>query len=340
MMMHLALSLLAAAACGLAVALLTRPVRAWLIRMDVHDAPNARSSHSALKPRGGGLALLAVVLPAWLVAGWWVNGHAPLALVGLTAALAALSFVDDIRGLSAVPRLLGQLAAVVCGLIALDPEPLLARWLPIWLERGVLAVAWLWFVNLYNFMDGIDGITAVETRAIAFGLGLIALLTGHGVAGTAVPWLLAGASVGFLWWNWAPARIFLGDVGSVPLGFLLGWLLLQAAAAGQWAAALILPAYYLADATLTLLRRAVRLEKVWRAHREHAYQRAVHAGRGHAWVASWIAAVDAALLALAVWATSGAPILATGLAAVLVLGFWLGLQRGTPRADRRLEQDS
>ncbi len=328
MMMHLALILLAAAACGLAVALLTRPVRAWLIRMDVHDAPNARSSHSALKPRGGGLALLAVVLPAWLVAGWWVNGHAPLALVGLTAALGALSFVDDIRGLSAAPRLLGQLAAVVGGLIAIDPEPLLAGWLPLWLERGVLAVAWLWFVNLYNFMDGIDGITAVETCAIAFGLGLVALLTGHGVAGTAAPWLLAGASAGFLWWNWAPSRIFLGDIGSVALGFALGWLLVDLAARGHLAAALILPAYYLLDATATLLQRLLRGEKVWQAHKQHAYQRAVQRGLSHAAVARRIAFANLFLVACAGWSVAGAPAAGGAVAIAVAVGLWVSLRYG------------
>jgi UDP-N-acetylmuramyl pentapeptide phosphotransferase/UDP-N-acetylglucosamine-1-phosphate transferase len=164
---------------------------------------------------------------------------------------------------------------------------------------------------------------------IGLGLGLIGLLHGAGAVGSAavVPWLVAGAAAGFLVWNWAPSKIFLGDVGSVPLGFLLGALLLQAAAAGQWAPALILPAYHLLDATITLLRRAARGEKVWRAHREHAYQRAVQAGMSHGAVAGRIAALNGALIACALWAASGAEALATAAAAAATLGLWARLQR-------------
>src|SRR3546814_9909535 len=110
---------------------------------------------------------------------------------------------------------------------------------------------------------------------------------------------IAAAAAGFLWWNWHPAKVFLGDVGSVPLGFMLGWLLLGLAAAGHWAPALILPLYYLADATITLACRALRRERVWRAHREHFYQRAVQRGRSHATVSRAVFGVNACLAALA-----------------------------------------
>ena len=328
MPIELGLLVAASAAVGLAVAWLTGPLRQALIYRGIYDAPNARSSHQSVKPRGGGLAVLAVVLPAWLVAGWWVGGQAPVALVGLSAAVAALSFVDDVRGLGPGPRLLGQFAAVVAGLISLDPASLMAGWLPLWLERGLVAVAWLWFVNLYNFMDGIDGITSVETVTVALGLGLVALVTGAGTAGAVLPWLLAGACAGFLWWNWAPSRIFLGDVGSVSLGFALGWLLLELAARGHLAAALILPGYYLLDTTATLLRRLLRGEKVWRAHKQHAYQRAVQAGLSHAAVAGRIAVANAILIGCALWAVAGAPIAAGALAALVAVGLWASLRRG------------
>jgi UDP-N-acetylmuramyl pentapeptide phosphotransferase/UDP-N-acetylglucosamine-1-phosphate transferase len=130
---------------------------------------------------------------------------------------------------------------------------------------------------------------------------------------------VAGAAFGFLPWNWQPARIFLGDVGSVPLGYALGWLLLSLAAAGAWAAALILPLYYLADATLTLMRRLARGERVWQAHREHFYQRATQAGRSHAAVVSLVALADAVLIALALgsarwpWAMLAAAVAAVAL---------------------------
>src|SRR5690606_27746163 len=132
------------------------------------------------------------------------------------------------------------------------------------------------------------------TAAIGLGVALFAGAAGGEPALVALGLAVAGAAFGFLPWNWQPARIFLGDVGSVPLGYALGWLLLSLAAAGAWAAALILPLYYLADATLTLMRRLARGERVWQAHREHFYQRATQAGRSHAAVVSLVAAAAAA----------------------------------------------
>ena len=149
-----------------------------------------------------------------------------------------------------------------------------------------IGLGWVWFINLFNFMDGIDGISGVECLGIGLGVAVIAALdgvpSGHGSLGIC----LAAAAAGFLIWNWHPAKVFMGDVGSVPLGFLIGWLLLDMAAAGAWAPAVILPAYYLADATITLLRRLLRGAAPWQAHRDHFYQQATQAGRSHARVAS------------------------------------------------------
>ena len=179
-----------------------------------------------------------------------------------------------------------------------DLGPVFQGLLPLWLDRLLAALAWLWFVNLFNFMDGIDGIAGVESASLGVGLALVFLLSGLILpAGLAL--LATAAALGFLLVNWHPARIFLGDVGSVPLGFLLGWLLLLAAAEGAWAAALILPGVYWADATVTLLRRACRGERVWRAHREHFYQRAVQRGLRHDQVARRIALANAGLVLLA-----------------------------------------
>jgi UDP-N-acetylmuramyl pentapeptide phosphotransferase/UDP-N-acetylglucosamine-1-phosphate transferase len=134
---------------------------------------------------------------------------------------------------------------------------------------------------------------------------------------------LAGAAGGFLVWNWAPSKIFLGDVGSVPLGYVLGALLLATAADGFWAVALILPAFYLADATITLIRRLLRGEKVWHAHREHAYQHAVHAGLSHGRVASWVAGLNVVLIACALVAARGVVLPALLFAAAAVMAVWL-----------------
>jgi UDP-N-acetylmuramyl pentapeptide phosphotransferase/UDP-N-acetylglucosamine-1-phosphate transferase len=226
-----------------------------------------------------------------------------LAVVAGAAALAAISWLDDLRGLSPTLRLGAQGAAVALGITAAMPEGAVFQfWLPPGLDMAAAVLLWVWFVNLYNFMDGIDGIAGSEAAAIGIGLALFASIgVGHDPALAILPAAIAAAAIGFLVWNWAPARIFLGDVGSVPLGYLLGFLLLAAAARGHWKIALILPLYFLADATITLLRRLARGERIWLPHREHFYQQAVRRGLGHAAIVRRVIATNVVLIA-AGWA--------------------------------------
>jgi UDP-N-acetylmuramyl pentapeptide phosphotransferase/UDP-N-acetylglucosamine-1-phosphate transferase len=279
----------------------TRFLVTLLRRRQLLDRPNERSSHVIPTPRGGGIAIAGTVALAWLglcVAGVLNPVSAAIAL-DMTA-LAAVSWIDDLRGLSPGVRLLAQFAAVACGILVLPQGDLLQGWLSHGLDRIAIALIWVWFLNLFNFMDGIDGLAASE--AVAIGVGLI-LVASFGVArdiGIAAPAaVVAAAALGFLVWNWAPARIFMGDVGSVPLGFVLGYLLCRMAMDGRWKAALILPLYFLTDATLTLLRRLVRGERVWQAHHEHFYQRAVRNGFGHDAVAMRVIVADGVLIACA-----------------------------------------
>ena len=294
----------------------TRAVLGWLRRRRILDHPNERSSHRLPTPRGGGLAVTPVILLAWAglaAAGHGMPGQTP-AMLG-AAGLLALSWRDDRGHLPAGLRLCLHLAAGGLGLAGLGHDQLVFQGLLSWpADRLAALLAWVWFTNLYNFMDGIDGITGVETAAIGLGLALL-----PGFAGAPQAVAVAAAGLGFLAWNWHPARIFLGDAGSVPLGYLLGWLLLSAAADGHWAAALILPAYYLADATLTLAARAWRRERVWQAHRRHFYQRAVSGGASHARVAGLILAADLPLMVLAL-AAEGDPWTALAAAAAVVAG--------------------
>jgi len=255
----------------------------WLRRKQILDHPNERSSHSRPTPRGGGLAITPLLLIGLLGLGL----HP--AVIGGAAALFLLSWRDDRGSLPASVRLALQLAAVAVGLFFLPP---ILPGLPFWADRLLAGFAWLWFVNLYNFMDGIDGITGIETISLAIGLALL----GGSLPQSA---LLAGVMLGFLGLNWHPAKIFLGDSGSVPLGYLLGWMLLSLAGQGHQAAALILPAYYLADATLTLVKRALRFEPIWQAHRQHLYQQAVRGGASHAQVSLLILFCNAMLIATA-----------------------------------------
>jgi UDP-N-acetylmuramyl pentapeptide phosphotransferase/UDP-N-acetylglucosamine-1-phosphate transferase len=287
-----------------ATLVLTGAVRRWLGAHAILDRPVERSSHIVPVPRGGGLALVPVLLCGWAAiaavrapSGIWI-------VLAMAAALAALSCRDDIAGLPVPIRLAAHACAVAVGLAAL-PGPIFQGVLPPLLDRAAAALVWLWFVEIYNFMDGIDGITCVETIVLGAGVALVladAGATGDGTAGLAVA--AAAAALGFLRWNWHPARIFLGDVGSVPLGYLVGWLLLLVAAKGLWAPALILPLYYLADASLTLGRRALAGEPVWRAHRQHFYQRALGPDGDHAAVVCLVLACDGALVAAALVAVA------------------------------------
>lgn len=277
----------------------TRVVLDWLRRRQIVDVPNHRSSHARPTPRGGGIGLLLGLLPA-------LTGFALLTerlavwmpLLVAALGLALVSWRDDLGHVAARWRLLAQAAAVALGLLTLGGAPVFQGLLPPWADLPAAALLWIWYVNLTNFMDGIDGISGVEAVSLGLGLALIGLATGAPVAPALI---VAGAALGFLWWNWHPAKLFMGDVGSVPLGYLLGALLLTLAAGGFWAPALILPAYYLCDATWTLGRRLLQGQRVWEAHREHFYQRAVQRGWSHARVSLRVAATNAGLILLALW---------------------------------------
>ncbi len=320
----LALVLTMAAAAFLAVAVGTAVLLKILRRYNLLDRPNERSSHAVPIPRGGGIAVMAVLIVAMALL-WLRQGVPILATWPVTVpmiGLAAISWIDDVRDLGPLPRLAAQVIAVGCGLWALPgPWHAAAPGAMGWGLAVVLGLAWVWFINLFNFMDGIDGITGAETLVIGLGVAAVATAVPASVLTPVWPVALvtAAAMLGFLVWNWHPAKIFLGDVGSVPLGFLLGWMLLFAALKGYWAAALILPLYYLTDSTVTLLRRLLRGERIWQAHKTHFYQRAVAAGRSHALVALSVLSAGIVLIGLAWVGARGQEISALVGAAVVVV---------------------
>lgn len=325
--------LIVAIITGISSWFLVGRVRNALLRHQLLDHPNERSSHTQATPRGAGLGILAALLPAWLVltvliAPLGAGGDVVRWLVPASAlALAAVSFIDDLRGLSQLVRFLIQAVAVVTAVQFL-PGPVFQGLLGPSFDTALAVIVWLWFINLFNFMDGIDGIAGVEAIGIGVGIYAIGVVFMPVAAAQGQALTIAAAMAGFLVWNWHPARIFLGDVGSIPLGFLLGWLLLDLAARGLWQAALILPLYYLTDASLTLVRRLLRGAVVWRAHREHCYQIAVQRGRSHAKVSGAIALVNVALVGLAFIAASPSsiPVLPWLMlvAAAIVVAFLMG----------------
>jgi UDP-N-acetylmuramyl pentapeptide phosphotransferase/UDP-N-acetylglucosamine-1-phosphate transferase len=263
-------------------ALLIVALYPWLERYALAK-PNARSSHRTPTPQGGGIAVIAATLGAVGVAlAIFSPGALPdLNLPKVVAAvliMTCLGAIDDIRPLPAGLRLILQ-AVVVAGVIFILPNQLrVVPLLPWWIERLLLLIGGLWFVNLVNFMDGIDWMTAAEVIPVT------ATLTVLGIAGalpsyaTVLALALGGAMIGFAYFNRPTARVFLGDVGSLPIGLILGWLLLLVAGSGHLVAAVVMPLYYLADATITLFRRLIRREPFWEAHRSHFYQRATDKG--------------------------------------------------------------
>jgi UDP-N-acetylmuramyl pentapeptide phosphotransferase/UDP-N-acetylglucosamine-1-phosphate transferase len=306
----------------LATALGTALLLPWLRARAVLDRPNERSSHKIPTPRGAGVAVVAVLIVA--LCAIELRAGAPIWRVALLVVailvLAAVSWIDDRKGADWRLRLAVQAAVVAAGVLAIGVEPLAARlqWPP-WLVFAGLALGWMWFINLYNFMDGIDGITGVETASIGIGLVALAVVTLGAVAGQALAGLaLAGTAIGFLVWNWHPARIFLGDVGSVPLGYIVGGLLIQAFVGGHWAAAMILPLYYVADATVVLVLRALAGQRPWQAHRGHVYQRATQGGMSHGQVSLAIGALNVVLICFAVAAGLGWPWLSLAASAAAV----------------------
>jgi UDP-N-acetylmuramyl pentapeptide phosphotransferase/UDP-N-acetylglucosamine-1-phosphate transferase len=283
------------------------------------EPPSERGMHKAPVPSGAGAAIVAAALVLWPTGQTPAAAHGVLLLATL-AALAAVSWIDDRRALSPALRLATHAIAVALLLASLDPEQRVLPALPLVAERLALGLAWLWFINLFNFMDGIDGLAGAEAIAVAAGYAVVVAVAGPGNPLELLALIIAAATAGYLFWNWHPAKVFMGDTGSIALGFLLGWLMIDLAARGLWAAAIILPAYFVADATLTLARRLLRGEKPWQPHRQHAYQRAVLAGTRPSAVVLRTAVANGALVALALvsiayplWALAGAVGVVAGL---------------------------
>ncbi len=319
------LVLLTALLAALLSAGLIRMIRPLLLK-HVLARPNPRSSHKAPTPQGAGIAVIAATLVvAGAVLFGTFNEPAILVLFGATLFIAAVGFADDIRPIPILPRLLLQALAVSATIAVFPGELRVIPSFPFWLERGLLLLAGLWFLNLVNFMDGLDWMTVTETVPVTAAIAMLGLYGGLPPPATIIAAALCGAMIGFAPFNRPVATVFLGDVGSLPIGLLLGWCLLQLAFRQHVAAALLLPLYYLADATVTLLRRVARGEPFWIAHRSHFYQRATDNGFSVLQVVSGVFVLNLALAALAIASiyvqslAGEAALVAAGAAAVAVL---------------------
>ncbi|MCY1510579.1 Undecaprenyl-phosphate alpha-N-acetylglucosaminyl 1-phosphate transferase [compost metagenome] len=287
------------AAAALASLLLTGALRRYALGRSLMDIPNARSSHSVPTPRGGGVAIVVsflVALPVMSLLGvlpWMLCW----ALLGSGLCVAVVGFLDDHGHIAARWRLLAHFGAAFWALYCVGGLPSVELF-GLTLQLGVLghiiaALYLVWVLNLYNFMDGIDGIASVEAISACLGAAILYWYLGR-IELVIAPVLLAIAVAGFLFWNFPPARIFMGDAGSGFLGISLGVLSLQAA----WAAPeflwswLILLGVFIVDATWTLFRRLLRGDKVYEAHRSHAYQFASRRYGRHLPVTLAVAAIN------------------------------------------------
>lgn len=306
--------MLVPAALGFAIALvvllilLSPPVRGLAL-----DRPNERSLHATPVPRTGGLAIMAGTAGSLA----FVSGHAQ-GLLCVALALSAVSFGDDLFGLPPLLRLSAHLAAATAALLLVAPGPGPALFVLL-----VLAIGW--FANLYNFMDGSDGL-AGGMAVIGFGVHAYAAASGNSPALAIAYATVAAAALAFLLFNFHPAKIFMGDAGSVPLGFLAGALGVAGLQEGLWPVwfPVLVFSPFVADATFTLGKRLLRREKVWQAHRNHYYQRLARMGFGHrgtalAEYALMLACAGAALAAREAPAGTQAGVVGTACIAYLAL---------------------
>lgn len=260
--------------------LLTGVFRRYALRVRMVDIPNARSSHVTPTPRGGGVGMLLTFLAgSVLIASSSVLPlKSTMGIILACSLIAIIGFIDDHYPLSSLLRLSVHALSAFLFLRTVEIPDLLP-WIPsgthtYGLETLILGIGLIWLLNLYNFMDGIDGIAAIEGLSVT--CGALIILWINGASGAYCSWLgvLSASVAGFLVWNWPPAKIFMGDVGSGFLGFALGCfaILTSASQAINIWAWIILLAVFIVDATVTLLRRLLRGEHFWKAHRSHAYQ--------------------------------------------------------------------
>lgn len=318
----------------------------FFIRKGFYAVPNESSNHKGKIPHAAGLiiiGILALSLFLWMILVRSGNigteeeksilTSYPISwnIICILVILMLISFWDDIHPLPVVFRFGVQILAVLV-IYPFLPEQVLLGYVPPWFDRVFSLLFLITFTNFFNFMDGIDGISAVESMTIGGGLFLASIFAPSvsmmfivGIHGLLVA-ILMGV---FFLWNRHPAKIFLGDSGSIPLGFFLGLLLLHTASLGFWELALILPLYYYMDAGLTLLKRLVRREAFWRPHKNHFYKKAIRLGKSHDHITNTIALTNIVLLGASIQSVRSdemvneLAMLGVSLVAVFLLIIWM-----------------
>jgi len=275
----------------------------FLTKIRTIDIPNERSSHSIPTPKGAGIGIIATLLIVYYtffpLTDFW--------FIGSIIIMTILSFINDNKQISIIIRLAVQMILTLLILNLWPPLQniiFLKNIIPYWLENIIVVLLIIWLINLFNFMDGIDGISGTQCIIIGAGVGASLFLSQEEYkleqlfAG-----FMAGSCLAFLFWNWNPAKVFLGDSGSIPLGFINAILILLLCKNGLWYVAIIINNYYLFDSSITLLKRIKMKKKPWKAHKEHFYQKAIQNGYNHSEVCKIIAAHGILLICLSSLAT-------------------------------------
>lgn len=280
-------------------------------KFGIVDIPSRRRSHSKITPRGGGVAFVLIystLLPAFE----YINTGSindSIVILQIFIPISVVSFWDDTSHVMIPIRLLVHfLCACLAIMWLIHPNLIFHFEVPVYLDLVIGTFALMTFLNIYNFMDGIDGITVSQTLHYSLTILLLCFIgydvipNVHMAIVTAV--IIGGWSLGFVYFNWQPARIFLGDVGSISLGFLIGICLLTIATASPrlFAACMIASLYYIADGGITILIRAIKGEKIWEPHLQHFFQRSVQKGRSHKRTVKRIMKCNFVLMLLAVYA--------------------------------------
>ena len=316
--------------------LLTWVVRLYALKYRIMDTPNERSSHEVPTPRGGGVAIVISFVLA-LVTFFFTNRIEQQLFTALFLGgglIAIIGFIDDCRSLSSRIRFLIHISASLVALYCLQAWEIELpglSWGPAWLKMAVLCFFLVWILNLYNFMDGIDGIAGTETISVAMGMALIVYFSSGSMVWVLLLLCLAGATAGFLVWNWPPAKIFMGDSASGYLGFSLGLLLIASMkelhfSPWPW---LIMLAVFLVDATYTLLIRMKSGQKWYAAHRSHAYQIASRKYGSHKKITLTVLLINIfwlfPLACLVIWFPDySIPVTLLSVVPLLALTIWLG----------------
>lgn len=330
--------------------LATGMMRSYALRQGLMDEPNDRSSHKVTTPRGGGAAFVAVFLIVSTVDCLWFAGPECnralfTALLAGGTLIALIGFWDDHGHAPARWRFVTHLLAVLIMLIAVGvPGISLLGWEveSVWFLFPIYTLGLVWLINLFNFMDGIDGIASIEAVCVLGGCVLLLWFQGVTLQTLAWPMLLAVTVAGFLLWNWQPAGIFMGDVGSGFLGYVLGCFLVDTAVAGlipvwSW---LILLGVFVVDATVTLVRRFLKGERWYEAHRSHAYQHASRKWNSHRKVSLAVLGINLVWLLPLAWLATLLPehgwlIMVIAMVPLVAAALWLGAGIG----DKQLAKD-